>query len=106
MCGWSSHDRCLLCLHDIVEAEQGEQHGHRRTAKDTVEATPEQIASAPRGDLIHRTWNRKHTEPLRQKGAPAADTRTARNVDVSGHPAWEKRFGCQAHPPSQDEVQG
>ena len=83
-------------MHDIVEAERGEQHGQRRTAKDTVEATPEQIASAPRGDLIHRTWNCKHTEPLRQKGAPAVDTRTARNVDVSGHLAWEK--GLLARP--------
>jgi hypothetical protein len=45
-CGWSTHDRCLTCLNEIVETEfdyANQPCGACRppkTAKDTVVATP------------------------------------------------------------------
>ena len=65
MCGWSTHDRCLLCLNDIVEAESGEGSVRPKTVRDVVAATPEQLSKAPKGDLIHRNWVCKHTYALR-----------------------------------------
>ena len=43
-CGWAQHDRCLLCLSKMVDAESGIQHDRKRTARDVVEATPDQIS--------------------------------------------------------------
>ena len=62
----------------------------KRTAKDAVVATPEQIDRAPRGDLIHRNWGCMHTRALRAEHAPEADVRTAMDINVKGHPAWER----------------
>ena len=53
-CGWSSHDRCLLCLSEIVDAESGGRDKRPMTVKDAVVATPEQLCKAPKDDLIHR----------------------------------------------------
>ena len=91
-CGWAVHDRCTLCLNDVVEAESPKRSTERKekTGRDLIDATQEQIDKAPRGDIIHRNWNCQHLEPLRVKHARSEDVRTARDVDVLGHPAWEK----------------
>ena len=89
-CGWSSHDRCLLCLSEIVDAESGRRGMPPRTVRDAVVATPEQLDNAPRGDLIHRSWACRHTEALRESHARKSDVRTAKEIEVRGHPSWEK----------------
>ena len=74
-CGWSSHDRCLLCLSDLVDAEiphsddqqQQQQQAKKRTANDVVVATPDQIERAPKGDLMHRHWACKRTDAVRKQ---------------------------------------
>ena len=89
-CGWAKHDRCLLCLSRIVDAECNVQGGSKRTMKDAVEATADQISKAPRGDLVHRLWGCQVTKPVRDELAPEHDVRTVADVDVRGHPAWER----------------
>ena len=86
-CGWSLHDRCLLCLRGIVDAESGGRGKLPRTVKDAVVATPEQLCKAPKGDLIHRNWACKHTEALRKLHARESDVRMANEVEVRGHPS-------------------
>ena len=75
--GWAEHDRCLICLNGLVEKEaprtaenlqvvvttpsctetavRGEST--KRSIRDVVRATPEQIERAPRGNIVHRLWN-------------------------------------------------
>ena len=89
-CGWALHDRCLLCLSRIVEAEGNEQGGSKRSVRDAIEATADQINRAPRGDLVHRHWGCPVTKPVRDELAPQQDVRTAADVNVRGHPAWER----------------
>ena len=99
-CGWSEHDRCLLCLSDIVDADDLQQQQQeqqqeiqavrKRTARDPVKATAEQILKAPRGDLIHRNWECKRTKALRSSTAPDADVRAVADVDLRGHPTWDR----------------
>ena len=47
LCGWSVHDRCLICLNDIVEEDAPYAGTKKRTARDPVVATAEQIGRAP-----------------------------------------------------------
>ena len=67
--GWADHSKCLFCLHKIAGAGsttmrrtriQGktsqEEVTRRSKARHTVEATAEQIAQAPFGNLVHRIW--------------------------------------------------
>ena len=56
LCGWSDHDRYLVCLNELVEKETPYVGSKRRTVRDPVEATSEQIDRAPVGDLAHRLW--------------------------------------------------
>ena len=55
------------------QQQQHQQHKDARTVRDAVVATDEQIGRAPRGDLVHRNWICKHTEPLRNQIAREAD---------------------------------
>ena len=102
-CGWSQHDRCLMCLSTIVDNDdvkadgtqqqqqkQKMQQRSSRTFRDEVVATAEQIGRAPKGDLIHRIWSCKHTDPLRTQFAREADVRAARQLESRGHPTWER----------------
>ena len=56
LCGWSYHDRCLVCLNELVESETPFVGSKERTVRDPIEATSEQIERAPVGDLAHRLW--------------------------------------------------
>ena len=56
LCGWSNHDRCLVCLNELVEKESPYVGTKKRTVRDPVEATDEQLERAPVGDLSHRIW--------------------------------------------------
>ena len=47
MCGWANHDRCLTCLSRIVESENPYIGSKKRTARDAVTATEEQLEKAP-----------------------------------------------------------
>ena len=96
MCGWSPNDRCLLCLNAIVESESAVKSDRAKSARDTVVATQEQIDRAPKGILIYRNLGCKRTEILRCKLAPHSDVRTAKDIDVGEHLAWEK--GLVARP--------
>ena len=51
-CGWSEHDKRILCLHKIVEEEHTGARGAARTARDKVEATAAQIEKNPIGICI------------------------------------------------------
>ena len=57
LCGWSDHDRCLACLSEIVEKECPNTETKKRSVRDPVVATEEQLARAPVGDLAHRIWS-------------------------------------------------
>ena len=119
-CGWSTHDRSLFCLSDLVDSEaqgdsttqqqqqqedrqthqQGDDPGSSaspplqqlqaksRTFEDVVEATPDQIARAPKGDLLHRHWKCLRTDALRKQHAREADIRAANLRERGGHPTW------------------
>ena len=97
-CGWSLHNKCIFCLHDIVEKEAGQSgEAEKRGVRDPVVATEAQIAEAPTGDLLHRAWSCHRHDPKRKELAPEADVRTVKSVDVRGHPAWERAL--VARPP-------
>ena len=89
-CGWSTHHRCLVCLNDIVEADKPYRGETRRSVREAVVATSEQIARAPVGNLHHRCWSGKCLKDLRKGKAPPEDVRTASSVEVAGNPAWER----------------
>ena len=59
-CGWSTHDRCLVCLHKIVEDEKrhtrGSEAEKKPSLRDKVEATDDQLRRAPVGNLCHSIW--------------------------------------------------
>jgi len=85
-CGFASHDKCLVCLNKLVEAERGGDtlggDGHvdrgqeaKRSVKDTVEASEDQLRRAPKGDLTHRIWRGDCLKPLRQQRATEEDCR-------------------------------
>ena len=81
-CGWSLHDRCLVCLNEIVEVESEGRCMLPKTVRDVIVATPEQLSKAPKGDLVHRHWGCKHTDALRGKLAPHSDVRAARDDEA------------------------
>jgi hypothetical protein len=95
-CGWSGHDRCLACLSRIVDSESP-QAGSKRTARDPVNATEEQIARAPVGNLSHRLWTGECLRPSRMERARKEDLVVTRTCEVAGHPAWER--GLSVRPP-------
>ena len=97
LCGWANHDRCLVCLNDLVEKESPYEGSKKRTIRDPVEATDEQLGRAPVGDLSHRIWNGECLKDLRTKKAQAEDVRIARTCEVRGHPTWER--GLAVRPP-------
>ena len=114
--GWAVHDRCLLCLHDIVSGDQfgdsdvpllaPEAAEKESQQRKPVVATEEQIDRAPVGSLHHRDWacKSKCIEEARKKWAPEKDLATLAVCDVSGHPAWEK--GTMPEAASTAETQG
>ena len=65
LCGWAFHDRCLVCLNNIVEKESPYEGEKKRTVRDMVEATDDQLRRAPVGDLSHRIWSGECLEELR-----------------------------------------
>ena len=81
LCGWAVHDRCLVCLNNINEKESPYEGEKRRTIRDTVEATDDQLRRAPVGDLSHRIWSGECLKELRVEKARAEDVRIA-NVCV------------------------
>ena len=109
MCGFATHDRCLVCLSSIVEEERssgqnGSESGRddvggnrERTMKDKVDATEDQLRRAPRGTLHHRIWSGDCLKPLRQKLASEKDRDIAQSVNIEGLAAWEK--GLMTRPP-------
>ena len=65
--------------------------------RETEEATEDQIARAPVGDYTHRIWTcPRHVVPRKQL-ANEQDLRAVKDVDVRGHPAWERAL--VARPP-------
>ena len=77
---------------------QAEREGRvKKGARETVEATDAQIARAPVGDYTHRIWTcPRHAVPRKQL-ASDQDLICVKDVDVRGHPAWER--GLVARPP-------
>ena len=64
----------------------------RSKVRHTVEATAEQIAQAPVGNLVHRIWkcSSEWMEKQRSKWAKPASVVTSQQCNVEGHPAWER----------------
>ena len=135
-CGWSSHDRCLMCLQAVVALDAGgsssssrqpeessrrqpEESSHRqpeessrrqpeesnlqpmeeadgvrgrkrKNHKEKVEASDDQLARAPKGNLHHRLWKGDCLKELRHKHATKEDIDTVNSCEVAGNPAWEK----------------
>lgn len=69
----------------------------KRTARDKVEASDDQLRRTPTGNLNHRIWTGECLEVLRQDKASSKDLALARTVYIEGHVAWEK--GLMARPP-------
>ena len=68
--GWSDHNRCIVCLSDIVDAENisgTDGNPTERCSRTPVVATPDQISRAPTGNLNHRIWKRQ------MSGAPSVE---------------------------------
>ena len=42
-CGWADHDRCLVCLNNLVEKESPYVEEKKRTIRDPVVATSDQL---------------------------------------------------------------
>ena len=60
-CGWAEHNKCIFCIHDIVEddcrcAGTSREEARKRGIRDQATAMAEQISRAPVGDLHHRAW--------------------------------------------------
>ena len=82
----------------VQEFDRESAHvGDKRTARDPVNATEEQIARAPVGNLSHRLWKGECLKPSRVKMARKEDLVVTRTCDVAGHPAWER--GLSVRPP-------
>ena len=60
-------------------------------------ATPEQIERAPIGTPVHRNWSCPRHKEARKKHVSEADIRVVADVNVQGHPAWERAL--VARPP-------
>ena len=72
---------------------QGEAPSKRQDkVRHKVEATAEQVAAAPVGNLGHRIWRcqSEWMTGLRKKWASPDDVATANQCNVEGHPAWER----------------
>ena len=97
LCGWADHDRCLVCLNDLVESESPYDGSKKRTIREPVVASSDQIERAPVGDIAHRLWTGGCLKVLRNKKARADDVMVASTCMVRGHPAWER--GLMVRPP-------
>ena len=96
--GWSLHSKCLFCLQDIVDDDAGKESGTcGKGVRETVKATDDQIARAPVGDYMHRIWTCPRLEIPRKQMTSEQDLRVVKDVDVRGHPAWERAL--VARPP-------
>jgi len=89
--GWASHNKCLFCLHKLVDLGartvrrtrvRGKTRQNDQKKQDKirykVEATADQIAEAPVGNLGHRIWKcqAEYMAELRKKRAAPADLAT------------------------------
>ena len=114
--GWSEHNRCVLCLHDIVQADlpRGLSGGgcsdelvrawcsHEAEAgKKTVVATADQISRAPIGSSNHRIWKCQAgpIKEARAKWSRAKDRNIEASCNTAGHPSWERGFAPKPSPP-------
>ena len=103
--GWADHNKRLFCLHKIAGAGvatarrtriQGktsqEEVTRRSKVRHKVEATAEQIAQAPVGNLVHRIWKcpSEWMSKLRSKWAQPGSVATSQHCSVEGHLAWER----------------
>ena len=117
--GWSVHNKCLLCLHQLAMAGStssrrtrikgktkpphhvisdevlvhGESPAQRQDrVRHKVEATAEQVAAAPVGNLGHRLWRcqSEWMTTLRKKWASPENVVVASQCNIEGHPAWER----------------
>lgn len=100
--GRSHHDKCIFCLHKIVEGENPYRGTEARTARVNVEASDEQLATAPTGDLNHRLWAGDCLGLLRKENAHVDDLQVIRHCNVKGHPPWEQAL--MVRPPLPKEA--
>ena len=108
--GWAEHDRCLMRLNEIVEKENGsaENAGDtsepggdqaKKSIREEVKATTEQLEKAPRGDLVHRLWRGRCLKVLREQHAAEQDVRAAADCEIRGRAAWERALMTRPPPP-------
>ena len=92
-----------MCLSEIVEKEDGsagiscssgEPGGNpaKKSIKEEVNGTTEQINKAPEGDLVHRLWRGKCLKEVREQHADEQDVRAAADCEIHGRAAWERAF--------------
>ena len=70
--------------------EDLDQGPTKRSIREAVKATDEQIGRAPRGDITHRVWGGHCLKKLRKQHADEQDIRTATACNVQGQIAWER----------------
>jgi len=73
-------------------AARHEHNAKQDKARYTVEASAEQIAEAPVGNLGHRIWKclAGGMAELRDKRAAPEDLATSTQCNIDGDPAWER----------------
>ena len=100
--GWATHNKCFFCFHQLADlgartvrrtSSKGKTRQNDQAKQDKirykVEATAEQIAEAPVGNLGHRIWKcqAEYMVKLRERWAAPADLATTMQCDTEGHPA-------------------
>jgi len=132
--GWSVHNKCLFCLHQLATAGSssirrtrvhgkskphvvisddvpvpGETPSRRQDrARHKVEATAEQVAAAPVGTLGHRIWRcqSEWMTKLRSKWASPDDIAIANQCNVEGHPRLGKSTRAETLQANGRGIQG
>ena len=74
----------------LMEDADGARGRKRKNHKDNVEASDDQLARAPKGNLHHRLWRGDCLKELRHKHATKEDIDTVNSCEVAGNPAWER----------------
>ena len=85
--GWSDHNRCITCLSTIVDTEDTNTDATdkmKRSMRDPVVASPQQILKAPVGNSNHIIWSGMCLDNDRCTHAPPKDVAIAKKHGISG----------------------
>eukprot|EP00973_Karenia_brevis_P016117 2203581-Karenia_brevis.AAC.1 len=101
--GWTSHNRCLFCLRDVMVHD-----GDMAADAWDPDASPssEQLQRTPVGNMFHRNWLCPTLQPLRICKAPAGLAANARRGIGLSNVLYERglttRLGVAPEPPKSE----